>query len=162
METKPEEATLAAAAAAEEDALRLKRRNRLMQEKVALYKFEKEKCAGHEAEIRTLPRGDGRTNPKSVGISGGSRGGGGARVVSHFNSAELRARRDRELEGGRMRRRTIDENTSAVARDGRTRSLVHLATARGEVLRQKVTMDTKKALRSTAASEVGIPGKVDS
>ena len=61
-----------------------------------------------------------------------------------------------------MRRRTIDENTSAVARDGRTRSLVHLATARGEVLRQKVTMDTKKALRSTAASEVGIPGKVDS
>ena len=77
METKPEEATLAAAAAAEEDALRLKRRNRLMQEKVALYKFEKEKCAGHEAEIRTLPRGDGRTNPKSVGISGGSRGGGG-------------------------------------------------------------------------------------
>ena len=57
-----------------------------------------------------------------------------------------------------MRRRTIDEKASAVARDGRTRSLVQLAKARGEVLRQKVTMDTNQALRSTAASEVGIPG----
>ena len=158
METKRKEATLAAAAAAEEDALRLKRRNRLMREKVALYKLEKEKCAGHEAEIRTLLRGDGRTNLKSVGISGGFRGDGGARVGSRFNSAELRARRDRELEGARMRRRTIDEKASAVARDGRTRSLVQLAKARGEVLRQKVTMDTNRALRSTAASEVGIPG----
>lgn len=145
-------AEAAARAEEEAEAMRLRQRQRLKREQVALYKLEKEQRARREADIRAVLQGGGAG--KGGGGGGGVYGEGGA---SRYNSAEMRARRQKDMEDAKAKREAVSDSRSAKEAGARQAELAALGKARGEAIKQRVASDPNRALKGTDASQVSQP-----